>query len=123
MRNSSSYAWITQESTKLRKIYAVITQNLRSHYAAFTQPLRRIYAAITQIYADITHSLCSRYAEFTQQLRRIYADLRSHYAIWILDKCDIACDIASLRYLSDISCDIFFIAFAISFIWYAITIY
>ena len=41
--------------------------------------------------------------------------------IWILDKCDIACDIASLRYLSDISCDIFFIAFAISFISYAIT--
>ena len=41
--------------------------------------------------------------------------------IWILVKCDIACDIASLRYLSDISCDIFFIAFAISFISYAIT--
>ena len=41
--------------------------------------------------------------------------------IWILDKCDIACDIASLRYLSDISCDNFFIAFAISFISYAIT--
>ena len=41
--------------------------------------------------------------------------------IWILDKCDIACDIASLRYLSDISCYIFFIAFAISFISYAIT--
>ena len=40
--------------------------------------------------------------------------------IWILVKCDIVCDIASLRYLSDISCDIFFIAFAISFISYAI---
>ena len=39
--------------------------------------------------------------------------------IWILVKCDIACDIASLRYLSDISCDIFFIAFAIFFISYA----
>ena len=30
--------------------------------------------------------------------------------IWILAKCDVACDIASLRYLSDISCNIFFIA-------------
>ena len=100
MLHSSSYARITQESTKLRRIYAAITQrlhsfyadftsfyaaitqNLRSHCADFTQPLRNHYAAVTQ-------SLRSRYAMLTQCLRKDYAiitqslrnSITQHYAI------------------------------------------
>ena len=96
MLHSSSYARITQESTKLRRIYAAITQRLRSfyaeitqflrsHYAEFTHPLRRFYAAITQSlrshYAIITQPLCNAYAMFTQRLRKDYAIITQiHYA-------------------------------------------
>ena len=88
MLHSSSYARITQESTKLRRIYAAITQRLRSfyaeitqflrsHYAEFTHPLRRFYSAITQSlrshYAIITQPLRNAYAMFTQRLRNHYA--------------------------------------------------
>ena len=66
MLHSSSYARITQESTRLRRIYAAITQILRTHYA----DLRRHYAAITQPlrnhYAIITQCLRNVYAKFTQ---------------------------------------------------------
>ena len=82
MRHISSYARITQESTKLRRIHA--TQNLRSHYAEitqflcrhyaeFTQPLRRFYAVITQILHSLTQSLRNHYAGITQSLRDNYA--------------------------------------------------
>ena len=90
--HSSSYARITQESTKLRRIYAAITQPLRSfyaeitqflrsRYAEFTHQLRRFYAAITQIlrshYAIITQPLRNAYAMFTQRLRNHW-----HYAMF-----------------------------------------
>ncbi len=71
---------ITQKSTKLRRTYAAITQNLRSHYADFTHPLRRFtqilrshYADLRRHYADITQPLRNHYAIITQCLRNVYA--------------------------------------------------
>ena len=100
MLHSSSYARITQESTKLRRIYAAITQRLRSfyaeitqflrsHYAEFTQPLRRFYADLRSHYAIITQPLRNHYAAVTQCLRNAYAmftqclrnSITQHYAI------------------------------------------
>ena len=78
MLHSSSYARITQESTRLRRIYAAITQILRTHYADFTHPLRTHYADLRIHYADITQPLRNHYAMLTQCLRKVYAiQLRS----------------------------------------------
>ena len=80
MLHSSSYARITQESTRLRSHYADFThplrrftQSLRSHYADFTHSLRRFTQTLRSHYAAITQTLRSRYAIITQSLRNVYA--------------------------------------------------
>ena len=78
MLHSSSYARITQESTRLRSHYADFTHPLRRFYAAITHPLRRFTQTLRSHYAAVTQSLRNHYAMLTQCLRKVYAiQLRS----------------------------------------------
>ena len=74
MLHSSSYARITQESTKLRRIYAAITQRLRNHYAIITQ---FNYAALRNCFTQLFYAIVLRNC-FTQLFYAIVLRIFTH---------------------------------------------